>query len=151
MSEYFVWQDFQSTYIFRRLCDFVLDGDFYKALNFVVLPNKRVSLTLFNRFSWLRHIQKPRVNQRVKMVPLRTVNTHAPSAVFAFLAFSYGRRKRSENATSRREFFFNRRKKVAISKENGYVWMGHQCTLYASGFDTIIKFFSYLCGPQHFL
>ena len=36
---------------FPILGEFVLDGDFCKALNFVVLPNKRVSLALFNRFS----------------------------------------------------------------------------------------------------
>ena len=37
--------------IFRLLCHFVLDGDFYMALNFVVFPNKRVSLILLTDFS----------------------------------------------------------------------------------------------------
>ena len=96
---------------------------------------KRVSLTLLTG-SPDRDISKQRVIIQIKnkMAPRGTPWNLAGSFYWQMLmtrqrfrivlAFSCGLAKRSENAMCGREFFWKRRKKVAFSNENGYVWTG---------------------------
>ena len=106
MSEYFVWHVSQAAIpdVFATL---------YSIKTSTKSQRRRRSTSLFSR---LQHIQKPRVNWRDKMAPRCMVNTHAPSVVFALLAFSCKQAKTIYTRCAWTRFFGERVGKSCVFK-----------------------------------